>query len=91
MQLDELIRLLQQSLLVVLMVSAPVMVAAVAVSVVVGVVQSATQLHDAVLSWVPKLVAGVLVLWATSAWAGESVLRLAAEAWRTLLMGSYGG
>jgi flagellar biosynthesis protein FliQ len=52
----------REGLLLVLLLSAPPLLASVAVGLVVGVVQSATQLHDQTLAFVPKLVVVVLVL-----------------------------
>jgi flagellar biosynthetic protein FliQ len=48
-----------------------------AVGLVVGILQTATQIHDQTLSFVPKLVAVVLVLLAMGPLLGAQVLRFA--------------
>ena len=52
----------QQSLYMLLMVSAPVLLTVLAVGLVVSIFQAATQIHEATLSFVPKIVAAVAVL-----------------------------
>ncbi|MEH0198321.1 flagellar biosynthesis protein FliQ [Caulobacter sp. CCNWLY153] len=49
-------------------VSAPVLIAALLVGLVVSVLQVATQLQEATLSYVPKLIVSVLVLMALGGW-----------------------
>ncbi len=56
------LRALREGLLLVLLVSAPPLVASMVVGFVVGALQAASQSHDQALSFVPKLVAVVLVL-----------------------------
>ena len=50
------------------MVSAPVLLTILAVGLVVSIFQAATQLHEATLSFVPKLVAAVAVLAVAGPW-----------------------
>lgn len=58
----------QQSLYVLLMVSAPILLTVLAVGLVVSVFQAATQIHEATLSFVPKIVAAVAVLVVAGPW-----------------------
>ena len=58
----------QQGLYLLLMVSAPVLLTILAVGRVVSIFQAATQLHEATLSFVPKLVAAVAVLAVAGPW-----------------------
>ena len=58
----------QQGLYLLLMVSAPVLLTILAVGLVVSIFQAATQLHEATLSFVPKLVAAVAVLAVAGPW-----------------------
>jgi flagellar biosynthetic protein FliQ len=58
----------QQSLYMLLMVSAPVLLTVLAVGLIVSVFQAATQIHEATLSFVPKIVAAVAVLAIAGPW-----------------------
>jgi flagellar biosynthetic protein FliQ len=58
----------QQALWLLLMVSAPVLVAVLVVGLVVSVFQAATQINEATLSFVPKIVAAVVVLGIAGPW-----------------------
>ena len=58
----------QQGLHLLLMVSAPVLLTILGVGIVVSIFQAATQLHEATLSFVPKLVAAVAVLAVAGPW-----------------------
>jgi flagellar biosynthetic protein FliQ len=58
----------QQGLWMLLMVSAPVLIAVLVVGLVVSVFQAATQLNEATLSFVPKIVAAVVVLAVAGPW-----------------------
>ena len=58
----------QQGLYVLLMVSAPVLLAVLVVGLIVSVFQAATQINEATLSFVPKIVAAVAVLGVAGPW-----------------------
>ena len=58
----------QQGLWMLLMVSAPVLLAVLAVGLVVSVFQAATQINEATLSFVPKVLAAVAVLAIAGPW-----------------------
>jgi flagellar biosynthetic protein FliQ len=58
----------QEGLLQLLLVSAPVLLAVLAVGLVVSIFQAATQISEATLSFVPKVVAAVLVLAFAGPW-----------------------
>ncbi len=58
----------QQSLYMLLMVAAPVLLTVLAVGLVVSIFQAATQIHEATLSFVPKIVAAVAVLVVAGPW-----------------------
>jgi len=58
----------QQGLLMLLMVSAPVLLVVLVVGLVVSVFQAATQINEATLSFVPKVVAAVAVLAIAGPW-----------------------
>ena len=58
----------QQALLMLLMVSAPLLLVVLAVGLVVSIFQAATQINEATLSFVPKIVAAVAVLVVAGPW-----------------------
>ncbi len=58
----------QQGLWILLMVSAPVLLTVLVVGLVVSIFQAATQINEATLSFVPKIVAAVAVLAVMGPW-----------------------
>ena len=58
----------QQGLYMLLLVSAPILLAVLVVGLVVSVFQAATQINEATLSFVPKVVAAVAVLAGAGPW-----------------------
>ena len=69
------LRAVREGLLLVLLVSAPPLLASLAVGLVVGVLQAATQIQDQTLSFVPKLVVVLLVLIAMGPVLGTQLVR----------------
>jgi flagellar biosynthesis protein FliQ len=58
----------QQALYVMLMLAAPMLLAALAVGLIVSVLQAATQINEMTLSFIPKLLATVAVLVIAGPW-----------------------
>ena len=58
----------QQGLVTLLMVAAPLLLTVLVVGLVVSVFQAATQINEATLSFVPKIVAAVVVLTVAGPW-----------------------
>jgi flagellar biosynthesis protein FliQ len=58
----------QQALYMLLMISAPVLLTVLVVGLVVSIFQAATQINEATLSFVPKIVAAVAVLALAGPW-----------------------
>jgi flagellar biosynthesis protein FliQ len=58
----------QQGLLLLLMVSAPILIVVLVVGLLVSVFQAATQINESTLSFVPKIVAAVVVLAVAGPW-----------------------
>jgi flagellar biosynthetic protein FliQ len=58
----------QEALTLLLMVAAPVLGVVLVVGLVISIFQAITQIHEATLSFVPKLVAAMLVLAVTGPW-----------------------
>ncbi|HZV91615.1 MAG TPA: flagellar biosynthesis protein FliQ [Caldimonas sp.] len=64
----------QQSLWMLLMVSAPLLLTVLAVGLLVSIFQAATQIHEATLSFVPKIIAAVAVLVIAGPWMLTSLV-----------------
>ena len=74
-----LIALGREAVLLVLLVSAPPLLAALAVGLVTGVVQAATQVQDPALGVVPRLAAVLVALGLAGPWIGARLTRFAAQ------------
>ena len=64
----------QQGLYLMLMVSAPVLLAVLVVGLVVSIFQAATQINEMTLSFIPKLLAMAAVLALTGPWMLRSLV-----------------
>ena len=58
----------QNGLMMLLLVSAPVLLVVLVVGLVVSIFQAATQINEATLSFVPKVIAAVVVLTIAGPW-----------------------
>ena len=58
----------QQGLYLLLMIAAPVLLTVLVVGLLVSIFQAATQIHEATLSFVPKMIAAVGVLAVAGPW-----------------------
>lgn len=58
----------QQGLYMLMLVAAPILIVVLLVGVVISVIQAATQINEATLSFVPKVVAAVLTLAVAGPW-----------------------
>jgi flagellar biosynthetic protein FliQ len=76
--------LTQQSLLLVLILSLPALAAGAVVGVVVGLFAAATQINDATLTFLPRLVAVTLVIVLLGAWGAGTLVRFTSELWRAI-------
>ncbi|MCB1754145.1 MAG: flagellar biosynthesis protein FliQ [Gammaproteobacteria bacterium] len=71
---DTVISLGQQALTITVMVAAPLLLSALAVGLLVGMFQAATQVNEMTLSFIPKLLAVVFVLFAAGPWILSTML-----------------
>lgn len=67
------------ALWLVALIAAPLLGVALALAVVVGMIQAATQITEPTISFVPKLVAVVVVLALLGGWMGDRLVDFAAE------------
>lgn len=77
MDSDFAIRLLTETLLAAVKMSAPILLATLAVGLVISIVQVATQIQEMTLTFVPKIVVVVLVCLLMGAWMLSVAVELA--------------
>jgi flagellar biosynthesis protein FliQ len=68
MTIEESIAWGQQSLLVILAVCAPPMLAALVIGFAVSLLQAVTQIHEMTLAFIPKILGVFVVLWLMGDW-----------------------
>lgn len=71
---ETVLTLAREALWLTLMLAAPLLLAALAVGVLVGVVQAATQINEMTLSFIPKLLALAAVMIALGPWMLHTLL-----------------
>ena len=72
---EALLRVAREGLLLAVVVSAPVVAAALVVGLLVGLLQATTQIQEQTLTFVPKLVAVTLALLITGPWMSAQITR----------------
>ena len=72
---EQIVQVMREGLYLVLLVSAPAVLASLVVGLFVNVIQAATQLQDHTISFVPKVVAVFAVLAITGGWIGTQLVR----------------
>lgn len=70
MSTNEIIGAAREMMTFVLILATPFLLAAVAASLAIGVFQAATRMNDLTLSFVPRFLAVLLVLYLAASWAG---------------------
>ena len=80
MTTDSLLDLWRTALSVTVAVSAPFMIAGLAVGLAVAILQTATQLQESILTFVPKLAAALVVLALAGHWMLDKLGRFTTEA-----------
>lgn len=75
METDVLLHVAREGLYLVLLLSAPMVLAAAAVGLLTSALQAATQLHDFALGFVPRMLAVLVALLAASPWIGTQLVR----------------
>ncbi|TQV65396.1 MAG: flagellar biosynthesis protein FliQ [Halothiobacillaceae bacterium] len=68
MNADTVIDITRQALEVILLLSLPMLLTALAAGLLVGIFQAATQINEMTLSFIPKLLALVVVILLTGSW-----------------------
>ncbi len=65
---ESVIDVAQQALIVTCMLAAPLLLSALAIGLLIGVFQAATQIQEMTLSFIPKLIAVVVALFVAGPW-----------------------
>jgi flagellar biosynthesis protein FliQ len=73
--MDAVLRAIREGLLLVIVISAPPLIASLIIGMLVGVFQAATQIQDQTVSFVPKLLVVIVVLAALGPLLGAQLLR----------------
>ena len=81
---SELVLLSAETLYLVLLVSAPALLASLVVGLGVGLLQAVTQVQEQTLSFVPKLVAVAAVLVLSGGWMSAELVRFTGELWSAI-------
>ena len=83
MDIDQATDLIRHTLILALIVSAPMLLIGLAVGVVVSLLQAVTQIQEQTLTFVPKIVAMVAAAVLLMPWIGERLLGYATEMFST--------
>jgi flagellar biosynthetic protein FliQ len=84
MTADQAIELARHALLIALVLAAPVLGVALLIGLITSALQTATQLHDQSLSFVPRLVVIMLVALVTLPWGLEMLVDYSSELFRNI-------
>lgn len=76
---DQLVDITRQTLMVMLLLSIPVLVAGLAIGLVVSVMQAVTQIQEQTLSFVPKIIGMVLVAIIAMPWMLTKLMTFSAQ------------
>ena len=83
LDLDLATELIRSTLLLVLLLAAPMLAAGLVVGIVVSLLQAVTQIQEQTLSFIPKIVAMVVVAIITLPWMSQHLLDFAREVFTT--------
>lgn len=73
MSVSQIMQVVQAAVLTILKVSAPLLLVSMGVGLVISILQAATQIHEQTVSFVPKLVAILVVLLVFGSWMIDSL------------------
>jgi len=79
MSLDNAVELIRHSLLLTLLIAAPVLVVGLVIGFVISLFQAVTQLQEQTLSFIPRIVAMVTCAIFLLPWAGQHLIEYARQ------------
>ena len=74
MNVDQATDLVREALYTMLLLSAPILVSAVVIGLVISIFQAATQIQEQTLSFVPKIVGMAIVAYLATPWLTRMIL-----------------
>ena len=80
----DLARLTAETLYLVLLVSAPALLAALVIGLLIGLLQAVTQVQEQTLAFVPKLIGVAIVLAVLGGWMSGELVRFTTSLWRAI-------
>lgn len=87
MSLDLPHQLVGESLTLLVTVGGPLLMALLGVGLVVGIIQATTQINDQTLSFVPRILTGLGVMWGLGGWMMEQMSALLTSAFERMAGG----
>lgn len=84
MDADTVIDISQTALYILTIVSAPLLMSALAVGLVIGILQAATQVNEMTLSFIPKILAVILALGLGGHWILEILVNFTVELYSSI-------
>ena len=82
----EFLTILQMALSLILQLSGPVLLVMMVVGLIIGIFQSVTQIQEATLTFVPKILAGILTIMFTAPWMLDVYLNAVNELFANLVI-----
>ena len=79
MSLDSATDLIRESLLVMLLVSSPILAAALLIGLVISLIQAVTQIQEQTLSFVPKIVGMAVVAILLAPWMTKALMEFSVK------------
>lgn len=73
-----------QALYLILLCSAPMLVAALTVGLVISILQATTQIQEQTLSFVPKIIATFVAVMLAGPWIGSAIAKFAVQLFTTI-------
>lgn len=74
MSVDQAVHVVRESLTIMLLLSAPILVAALVIGLLISIFQAMTQIQEQTLSFVPKIVGMGLVAMLVTPWVTRAIL-----------------
>ena len=87
MDVQQAVELSRAAIMLTLLVGAPVLIVAIAVGLVISILQAITQIQDQTLSFVPKIVAMLLALIYVLPWIMDQMIQYSVELFRDIPLG----
>lgn len=73
-----------QALYLILLVSAPMLISALVVGLIISIIQATTQIQEQTLSFVPKIVVTFIAAMLAGPWIGSTIGRFAVELFKAI-------